>query len=269
MFRCIVLLVGGLASLCAASLFAQDAVVGQQYGSGVHAYFSGDYVAAQSLLTAAIDGGSKDPRAFYFRGLAYLKLGRGPEATRDFRKGASLESQDEKFYNVSKALERVQGAARAELEKHRIEARTAALERTERFRKARYEAIQREESRVLREMPPAAPKPIETSKPIVEKADKPAAEPAAADPFATPPVKPVKSGAAAKPTEEEKGPAKEERPAVETKPADAADPFQEEPAAEEKKPAAEEKMPAAEEKKPAAEEKPAEKKADSDDPFAQ
>ena len=40
MFRSIVLLVGGLASLSAVSLFAQDAVLTQEYGSGVHAYFT-------------------------------------------------------------------------------------------------------------------------------------------------------------------------------------------------------------------------------------
>ena len=52
MFRSIVLLVGGLASLWATSLPAQDAVLGQKYGQGVHAYFSGDY----SQALRAIDG---------------------------------------------------------------------------------------------------------------------------------------------------------------------------------------------------------------------
>ena len=163
MFRSIVLLVGGLASLSTVSLFAQEAVLGQEYGSGVHAYFTGDSQKAYERLTAAIEGGSKDPRAFYFRGLAYLKLGRPQEAATDFRKGAELESKDiNRFYNVGKALERVQGPARLELENYRVNARMAALEQVEKLRKERYEAIQREEERVLREQAVERPqKPIE------------------------------------------------------------------------------------------------------------
>ena len=61
MFRSIVLLVGGLVSLGTGSLFAQDAVLGQKYGLGVHAYFAGDYPKAYDELTTAVNGGSKDP----------------------------------------------------------------------------------------------------------------------------------------------------------------------------------------------------------------
>ncbi len=43
MFRTFILLVGGLALLWAASAQAQEAVLEQLYGKGVHAYFSGDY----------------------------------------------------------------------------------------------------------------------------------------------------------------------------------------------------------------------------------
>jgi tetratricopeptide (TPR) repeat protein len=228
MFRSIVLLLGGLALFCANSLFAQDAVLGQKYGLGVHAYFAGDYLKAYEQLEAATAGGSKDPRVFYFRGLTYLKLGRGQEAVQDFRKGAELESRDtNKFYNVAKALERVQGGARIELEKYRVDARMAALEEAERMRKARYEAIQRDEARVLREQalaPPssepakgaeaaaqpaaemdlfaapedkAAPspekKPTKAAPPgkkaaAAESKKKPAEAPATDDPFATPPA---------------------------------------------------------------------------------
>ena len=182
MFRSIVVLVGGLASLWANSLPAQNVILGQKYGQGVHAYFSGDYSQAFEQLTAAIEGGSKDPRAFYFRGLSYLQFGRPQEAKQDFQKGADLESRDvNKFYDVSKALERVQGSARTELENYRVEARMAVMQQVENLRKARYEAIQREESRVLRDLPPAAPEPIKTPEPTAE----PAAE-TAADPFAAP-----------------------------------------------------------------------------------
>jgi hypothetical protein len=237
MFRSIGLLVGGLVSLAASSLAAQDAVLGQSYGSGVHAYFSGDAMGAYEKLTAAIDGGSKDPRAFYFRGLAYLKLGRGPEAAMDFRKAAELESQDvNRSYNVGKALERVQGSARQELENYRVAARMAALEEAERMRKARYESLRREEERVLREQAAAAS----------DKAVRPVPSPAASDPFATP-----TEGPAAKSGQEPVKP-----PAV--------------PAA---KPPAKPIQPAQPVKKPADEKKPdAGKKAPSkpnhDDPFA-
>ncbi|MEN6457606.1 MAG: hypothetical protein ABFC63_01640 [Thermoguttaceae bacterium] len=151
MSRAVVVLVGGLLLFQAAQASAQD-VLSQAYGLGVHAYFASDYSRAYEQLTSAIDGGSKDPRAFYFRGFAYMKLGRPTEAATDFRKGADLESKDvNNFFNVGKSLERVQGAARLEVEKYRTAARMSAYEQTERLRKARYEALRREESRVLRE----------------------------------------------------------------------------------------------------------------------
>jgi hypothetical protein len=152
MFRTFVLLVGGLASLWAVSAQAQEAVLGQIYGKGVQEYFSSDYVRAFERLTTAIDAGSRDPRVFYFRGLAYLKLGRTPEAEMDFRKGAELESKDfNKYYNVGRALERIQGPERQLLESYRVQARMAAYAEAEKIRKVRYEALKREEARVLQQ----------------------------------------------------------------------------------------------------------------------
>jgi tetratricopeptide (TPR) repeat protein len=303
MFRSFLLLVGGLASLSAVPMFAQDPALGQKYGYGVHAYFSGDYPKAYEQLTAAIQVGSKDPRVFYFRGLAYLQLGRGPEAAQDFQQGADLESKDtNKFYNVSKALERVQGAPRVELENYRVHARMALYGEEERLRKARYEAIQREESRVVREQSAGSPETIKTPEPAAA----PTAEPA--DPFAgteensapkavKKPSKPTKKPAAEKAAAEKPAaePAETKKPAAApaaatedpfagpvTKPAEkteAAKPSGDDPfAAEPAKPADKAKAPATE-KKPAeakkpveeknpAEKKPAEKKAATDDPFA-
>ena len=57
MFRNIALLVGGLASLCPVALPAQEAVLGQKYGHGVHAYFAGDYPDG----VRAIDHGHPGP----------------------------------------------------------------------------------------------------------------------------------------------------------------------------------------------------------------
>ena len=151
MFRNLTLLAGGLVLLSAASLRADEAVLGQMYGSGVHAYFSRDYVKAYEYLTSAIEGGSSDPRCFYFRGLTYVRLGREPEAEMDFAKGAKLESRDvDRFYNVSRSLGRIQGNTRLALEQHRVEARMAALKQAEEARRARYEAVRAEEGRVLR-----------------------------------------------------------------------------------------------------------------------
>jgi tetratricopeptide (TPR) repeat protein len=235
MFRSIVLLVGALASLSAVSLFAQEAVLTQEYGSGVHAYFTGDSQQAYESLTAAIQGGSKDPRAFYFRGLTYMTLGRPQEASIDFRKGAELESKDiNRFYNVGKALERVQGAARIELEKYRVDARMIALEQAEKIRKARYEAMKREEERVLREQSVAAPEGSEVVPPPAAESDNPFAAPEAT-------TKPATKNGAAKPAAKKAAGAEE-------------DPFATPKADEKKKPEA---------KKPAVEKK----SGDEDDPF--
>ncbi len=303
MFRSIVLLAGGLASLVAVSSPAQEVILGQKYGRGVHDYFSGEYTKAYDQLTAAIDAGSKDPRAFYFRGLTYLKLGRSLESVQDFKKGAELESKDvNKFYNVSKALERVQGQPRIELENYRVEARMAALEDAERLRKLRYEAIQREESRVLREQPPAPAEDIKAPVEPAAAAEKPAepaaaaekqAEPAADDPFAAPEEKPAEKKAekkaAVEPAADEAGdkaaapagddpfgapadkPAKkaaakvekEEEPAAK---GDAADPFatDEKPAKKTGKKAAKVEK----EEEPAAKEEEPAAKGDAADPFA-
>ncbi len=117
MYRRLALLAGGLVLLAVLPLSAQEALLSQMYGSGIHAYFSSDYQGAYDHFTAAVDGGSKDPRCYYFRGLTYLRLGRPEEAEMDFQKGADLEAEDvTRFYNVSRALERIQGRQRMMIE---------------------------------------------------------------------------------------------------------------------------------------------------------
>ncbi|MGD0655173.1 MAG: hypothetical protein ABSA16_12570 [Thermoguttaceae bacterium] len=255
MFRSLVLLVGGLASLWSSSSQAQEAVLLQIYDKGVHEYFSGDYSKAFERLTAAANAGSRDPRVFYFRGLAYLKLGRAPEAEMDFRKAAELESRDiNKYYNVGRALERVQGTERKLLESYRVQARMAAYEESEKMRKARYEAIKHEEARVLQqqvaegaaalagESTEVVPTPAaegtgtegsketnanpagvsaEEKKSVGKKAAgagaESGAESAAEDPFATKAAEGEKPAAEKKPATKEK-PAAEEKPTGESKP---------------------------------------------------
>jgi len=87
MNRTIALLVGSvllIGAVLPSELPAQSAVLGQMYGSGVHAYFSQDYVRAHELLTEAINAGSEDPRCYYFRGLALERMGRPEGAAEDF-----------------------------------------------------------------------------------------------------------------------------------------------------------------------------------------
>src|SRR5262245_8431619 len=90
-------LVAAICSFRAAS--AQDPVLSELYGRGVHSYFSGRSGEASSDLTTAISLGSRDPRVYYFRGLAT-----GNDA--DLRMGAMLEKADSGTYPVAKSLER-------------------------------------------------------------------------------------------------------------------------------------------------------------------
>jgi hypothetical protein len=107
---------------------AQSSVLTELYGQGVHKYFSCDYFAADTLLSQAIDSGSKDPRAYYFRGLAREMNGGGGDI--DFEEGARLEVAGSVGVNVGVALTRIQGQVRGKIEKARQAARLqAALHR--------------------------------------------------------------------------------------------------------------------------------------------
>ena len=152
MFRRLAVLVGGSLLLCTAPVRAQDAVSSQMYGAGVHAYFAGDYRRAYELLTSAIgpNSTSRDPRMYYFRALTFQHLGRDDDAKQDFQQGAKLEMTiTDQTYNVSRALERVQGTDRQQLEQYRVTARVVAQQQAEEQNRARYEQQKREESRVL------------------------------------------------------------------------------------------------------------------------
>jgi hypothetical protein len=212
-------------------LLAQDAVLNEFYGSGVHRYFAGNYAQASSDLTAAIESGSKDPRAYYFRGLAALRLGWQQNARADFQMGAALESADiNQFYPVGKSLERVQGSPRMALERYRALARAEAHQRQERRNAIRYEQRKRAEAQVLRAPGPSAPSTSPAAKPVPTETEGVAVD----DPFAEKDDK-------AEPAEEM--PAKEKPAAKEGDDDPFADPAAKEDAAD-KKPEAEEEMPA-------------------------
>lgn len=137
---------------------AQDSLLAELYGLGVHAFFAGDYTDAHQMLTTAIESGSTDPRAYYFRGLTYGRLGRPDEAAADHKKGAELEAGGTtRVYPVGRSLQRVQGKERIELERYRQVARLAIRMRNQKATAARYESIQRAEADVLRNPNRAAP----------------------------------------------------------------------------------------------------------------
>ena len=74
MFRNAMFTLLGLALLSPSSILAQDLPLREFYGQGVHAYFAGDYKDALVDLSAAADGGSNDPRVYYFKALTLIQL---------------------------------------------------------------------------------------------------------------------------------------------------------------------------------------------------
>ena len=134
----------------------ENLAVARTYGAGVHAYFSGDFDRCYDELTAAIEAGSEDPRTRYFRGLAAPRLGRLDEAEADFTDGAELESRAIGSWSVSRSLERVQGHDRIQLERHRVRARVAAVQRERAAARERFIDSRAAEPEVLRRRRPAA-----------------------------------------------------------------------------------------------------------------
>jgi len=200
MYRRFALSAGGLVLLSVALLEAQETNLTKMYGSGVHAFFSNDYQKAHALFTSAIDGGTKDPRCHYFRGLTYIASGRPEAAKPDFEKGAQLETADSSnLFMVGKSLERIQGKTRSTLEQYRAKARKEAREREEKRHKARYEDIREQERRILQQQAEVAPaKPAESP---AAKLPAPKPAPAAPEPA---PAAPKPAPAAPKPAPAEK-----------------------------------------------------------------
>jgi hypothetical protein len=158
---------------------AQYSALAEFYGRGVHAYYSGDYVTAYDYLSKAIDGGIKDPRAYYFRGLTASASGREYEAEGDYRAGAELEAPGAFGPAISQSLTRVQGSCRMAIEQARQQARldyqASAVARS----RARYGDIDAAGDDVLRDRP--APQ-----QPIAPPGTRPAPPPVptpAANPF--------------------------------------------------------------------------------------
>ncbi|MDZ4847654.1 MAG: hypothetical protein SGI77_00025 [Pirellulaceae bacterium] len=107
--------------------FAQD-ILESYYGRGVHAYFAGNGQRAEELLSDVITAGSKDARAYYFRGLSQVltKGGMTEAGKADFEQAAQLEISGKHSADISKALTRIQGPTRMAIEQIRAKARLAA-----------------------------------------------------------------------------------------------------------------------------------------------
>lgn len=106
---------------------AQNEALAQMYGQGVHEYYAGNPAEAREYLSMAINNGSKDPRAYYFRGLVAYGQGSTNEAESDWQQGAKLEAQGNSNPYVGQSLIRFQGSARLKLEEIRQKARLQAM----------------------------------------------------------------------------------------------------------------------------------------------
>jgi hypothetical protein len=154
----------------------EEQAIASTYGSGVHAYFAGDFDRSYEILSQAIEAGTADPRAWYFRGLAALKLGRTDEAEADFASGSKKESENTGAWGVARSLERVQGCDRAKLERYRVRARVASLQEDRRRTRLRYLGVESAEPDVLRDRvpetvrPPLPGQPFQTPAPVDEPA---------------------------------------------------------------------------------------------------
>jgi hypothetical protein len=120
------------------------------YSHGVHAYFDGDASEAERSFTRAISISPNDPRAYYYRGLSRLRLGRDADAQADLRAGAAAEARQPNRYATGAALQRVQGRQRLLLEKYRQQAREEYALQREEVSRARYEQITSREADVMR-----------------------------------------------------------------------------------------------------------------------
>lgn len=141
------------------------------YGSGVHSYFAGDYQRAYDELSQAIEGGTADPRAWYYRGLTALKLGRTDESEADFSAAASREAEGTGNWPVAKSLERVQGCDRLKLERHRTRARVAQIQEDRRRGQLRYLDVERAAPEVLRTRRPLVERRIDEANPFAERTE--------------------------------------------------------------------------------------------------
>ncbi|MBT4693819.1 MAG: hypothetical protein HOB73_10785 [Planctomycetaceae bacterium] len=151
---------------------AQDTQHQALYGQGVHAYYRGDYESSVRYLTATISKNTDDPRSYYFRGLANAKLGNDEASLADLKKGAAIEALDDRgIYQISTALQRIQGQTRRQIETLRKQARLDLAAEEKKRLQARYEKQQRDEVAVLRKPVQTAPSSPADGEPTISQSN--------------------------------------------------------------------------------------------------
>ncbi len=159
------------------SASAQDAVLAEMYGRGVHAYYAGRFSDATQFLTAAIDNGIQDPRAYYFRGIVANSQGRSFDAESDWQLGAELEASGRTNPSIGRSLSRFQGTGRIKLEEIRQRARLDALANARARSEQRYgELGVNPPGTTPPAAAPAAPAPAITPPPIPPDTENPFAD---------------------------------------------------------------------------------------------
>ncbi len=124
-----------------AGFYRGDRAKQQLYSSARSAYFRSDFATTVELLDRVINDETRDPRAYYFRGLALQELDRSEDAQADFARAVSLETTPGNKIDVDRALERVQGPARRTLEEQRGVAMLALRQKELEERRAMVAAI--------------------------------------------------------------------------------------------------------------------------------
>jgi len=163
------------------SATAQNAILNQLYGQGVHAYYANQLAEANEYFSMAISNGSTDPRVYYFRGIVAHAQGNTHEAESYWRQGAELEAQGRTNPFVGRALTRFQGTPRLKLEEIRQKARLQAAAMQAARSNQRLGEIQSSPAITAQPpAPPAAPATPGTATP------QPPATPESAAPAATP-----------------------------------------------------------------------------------
>jgi len=142
---------------------AQNAVLAEMYGRGVHSYYAGNMDDALEHLTMAIDNDIKDPRAYYFRGMVHHVTGRPEQAESDWQAGAKMEASGRVNASIGRSLSRFQGSARLKLESIRRKAKLEALADAMKRSKQRYgelDAAGKAAAAPPAPMPPTGPSSI-------------------------------------------------------------------------------------------------------------
>ena len=108
-------------AITVSSAFVASASAADQMAAAVESWRTGDLDGARGQLTQMIDAGTRDARVYYYRALISEQL--GSDSEQDLKAAAKLEAETTSTRLVNRALENVQGARRAKIEKYRAEAR--------------------------------------------------------------------------------------------------------------------------------------------------